>query len=123
MKKLFFFLMAVLAISLSSCSKDNDSIEDEIKGSRLIGSWVHLYDIIDGKKYECTEPEKCILTFTKNTVIDYCKDDVLSGHEVEYTVNGNVLWILGIAAYEFTISGNSVVFDFGDGQTSYYKRK
>lgn len=120
---MFFFLMAVLAISLSSCSKDNDSIEDEIKGSRLVGSWVHLYDIIDGEKYECTEPGKCILTFTKNTVIDYCKDDVLNGHEVEYTVNGNVLWILGIAAYEFTFSGNTVVFDFGDGQTSYYKRK
>lgn len=123
MKKLYFFLMAFIAISLSSCSKDGDGIEDEIKGNALVGSWVHLYDIIDGDKYDCTEPGKCILTFTKNTVIDYCKDDVINGREVEYTVKGNTLWIFGMEAYKFTISGNTVAFDYGDGQITYYKKK
>lgn len=118
-KLLFLFVVAFSVVSFISCFDEGGKKEGK---EALIGSWLHLYDIEDGEKYECSEPGECILKFTKTTMVDYCKDDLFNGKQVEYVVKGNTIWILSMEGCSFTVTGKTLILDYGGGDCAYFQK-
>ena len=88
-----FVVLAVLVVTLASCSGGN-ALEK--------GTWKYTYDL--GSYY--------LYSFSGGTLVISYVNTVTGGHETEtakYTINGNKLTIAGEETFEWKIVGKTLV--------------
>lgn len=127
MKKITFTLLALTALILNSCSKDDNNTADT---SKILGTW-YLYAIDNSLVNECEKESYIEFTSNNNSAVDYQTwiddngDCVGSYGGYSFSYNNNTLTIYrGQETIEFknAIQGFFLVLPWADGKYKYKKR-
>ena len=115
MKKLLFCLMALAALILVGCEKE------EATTSALIGTWDLVKIEIDGESYPIESSSS--LKFTAKTVTIYDEDDIFSGVPTEYEYKDGRIWIMGAGLWKVISLNSSTLKLLIDGETLTYRKR
>ena len=115
MKKLLFCLMALSALALGGCEKE------EATTSALIGTWDLVKIEIDGESYPIESSSS--LKFTAKTVTIYDENDIFSGVPTEYEYKDGRIWIMGAGLWEVILLNSSTLKLLIDEETQTYRKR
>lgn len=123
MKHLFRSILFIISICLSFTSCEKDGIDNS-----LVGKWIceeHIVEMSNGKTYRYTNENEWY-DYDNEILMDYTmtfsKDGTLTadtGTPGTYSVNGNIISIMGIPTYKYSIKGKQMVLEHCDAFLAY----